>query len=152
MIYYAISSRGINRYGGDNMNKPGSLRAAGFATIAVDKPTRAGLKVLAGDMPLAHYLRGIAFGTIKPPEGNAQSPLPGQERAVSPATIHAVAAGISELRANTVTRADYNTLELMISDIANALGIKVIDTGLRAKLKELARSRSEQLPMVEQLG
>lgn len=122
------------------MNNPGTLRAEGYCTIAADKPTRAKLKALAGDMPLAHYLRGIAFGTIKPPQGDAQEPLPGQERAVSPATIHAVAAGISELRAVTATREDYNTLELLICDIARAVGIKKINTGLRDKAKTLARS------------
>ena len=120
--------------------KQGSLRAAGSSSVAVDKPTRAKLKELAGDMPVAHYLRGIAFGYIKPPEGSAQEVLPGQERFVSPATIHAVAAGIQELRAITATREDYNALELLICDIARAVGIKRINTGLRAKAKTLARS------------
>ena len=118
----------------------GTLRAAGVTAVAVDKPTRAKLKALAGDMPLSHWLRGIAFGTIKPPQGDAQEPFPGQERAVSPATIHAVAAGIQELRAITATREDYNALELLICDIARAVGIKRINTGLRAKAKTLARS------------
>ena len=115
------------------MNRPGTVRAEGYCTIGTDKPTRARLKVLAGDMPMAHYLRGIAFGTIEPPRGGAQEPLPGQERAGSPATIHAVAAKMSALDENSAL------LLVIATAIADSMGIK-INTGLRDKFKTLARS------------
>ena len=111
----------------------GTLRAAGVTAVAVDKPTRAKLKALAGDMPLSHWLRGIAFGTIEPPRGGAQEPLPGQERAGSPATIHAVAAKMSALDENSAL------LLVIATAIADKLGIR-INTGLRDKFKTLARS------------
>jgi hypothetical protein len=70
----------------------------GLTRIAIDKPTRAKLHELAGDMPLSHYLRGIAFGSIKP-DGGAQTPLPGQERLVSRNTLASVSAEVNALAA-----------------------------------------------------
>jgi len=69
---------------------PGSLRAAGQVSIMIDKPTRTQLKKLAGDMPVSHYVRGIAFGTIKPPASDPQVPAPGLEREISENTLPAI--------------------------------------------------------------
>jgi hypothetical protein len=72
----------------------GSLRSNGASSIAVDIQTRAKLKELAGDMPVSHYVRELAFR-----EDNKRSglPLPGQERLVSNSTLPAIASTLSEL-------------------------------------------------------
>jgi len=62
------------------MNSPGSLRAVGKTSITLDIPTRAKLKELAGNsdppVPVCQYVKGLAFGYIKPPSGGAQAPMP----------------------------------------------------------------------------
>jgi hypothetical protein len=78
------------------MREPESLMSQGLTRIAIDKPTRAKLHELAGDMPVSRYLRGIAFGDIKP-GGSPQAPLPGQERLVSSNTLPAIASSINSL-------------------------------------------------------
>jgi len=56
-------------------------------------PTRAKFKELAGDMPVSHYLRALAFGQIAPPASSAQHPIPG----TSQNTIASVKAEVHEI-------------------------------------------------------
>ena len=77
------------------MRSPGTLRAEGISSIAVDKPTRARLKQLAGDMPVSHYLRALTERELaKTGKGRA---LPGTELLVSGATLPAIAEGVNKL-------------------------------------------------------
>jgi len=72
-------------------SEPGSLRSqGGITTLAIDKPTKAKIRELAGDMPLAHFAKGVFFGYIKIPGNGAQEVLPGQERGASKNTIASV--------------------------------------------------------------
>lgn len=126
------------------MRKPDSLRSmGGISYLGLDRRTKDKLRELAGDMPVSHFVRGLAFGTIELPKRKpgtgAQEPLPGQEHLVSPATIHSVAADMAELKAS------YTDLELMICDIARSLGIKRLNTGLlRPKVQDEVRSMPVQ--------
>ena len=57
----------------------GSLRSNGMCSIAIDLPTRAKLKELAGDMPVSRFVRELAFSLDKAVGGGAGSdniPLP----------------------------------------------------------------------------
>lgn len=78
------------------MNKriENSLRSNGKSTIAIDLPTRAKLKELAGDIPVSHYVRMLAFGEISAPGATPQEPLLGTERQVSSNTFAAVASQV----------------------------------------------------------
>ena len=83
-------------YMSNKLRVPGSIRAEGQTSIAIDKPTRAKLKELAGDMPVSKYVKGLAFGYITP-GGGAQEPFPGQERSVSENTLPAISSKLDRL-------------------------------------------------------
>ncbi len=79
---------------------PGSLRSIGVTAVPCDVTTRARLRVMAGDMPVSHYLRAIAFGEIELPgkgSSGSQVPLPGQELLVSNNTLASLGAKIVAL-------------------------------------------------------
>ena len=84
-----------NYTGGRGHKDSDSLMSIGWSTIAVDIRTISKLKELAGDMPVNRYLKGLAFGDIKPPSGGNQEPLPGQELAVSDNTLPAISAKLN---------------------------------------------------------
>lgn len=42
-----------------NPNRPSAIRSLGFTTMAMDAPTKKGIKQLAGETPMAHYLRDL---------------------------------------------------------------------------------------------
>ncbi len=122
-----------------------SIRASGgLTTISVDKPTLSRLKTLAGEMPLSHYLRAIAYGYIEIPKGSRQHPSPGLEAAASLNTFEAVAAEVKEIRGQ------YNTLELGFSDLINYLmGSEYVwDKGIRRKVKGFFTPPVEEPEMV----
>ncbi|MFC1968881.1 hypothetical protein ACFLVF_00100 [Chloroflexota bacterium] len=110
-----------------------SLRSIGATAVPCDVSTRARLKVLAGDMPVSHYLRGIAFGYIKPPAREPQETLNGQEKTISLNTFEAVA---SETRKNTdelvnlrdgqvKLMSDLSGIEQVLTKMAMALNITI---------------------------
>ena len=72
-----------------------TIRAGGITTVAVDKPTKAMLKQLAGDTPLYVYVKQLA---IKEMVGG-QAGLPGHEHLTSQHTIAAVKSDTAAIRA-----------------------------------------------------
>ncbi len=83
------------------MNRPGTLRAEGQASIMIDKPTRSRLKQLASDMnmPVAYYVRELAIRELKA-QGKGGA-LPGQEHFVSSNTISSVKADTTKVLTQT---------------------------------------------------
>lgn len=103
----------------ENKRQPNSLRSHGLVTVACDKPTRSKLKELAGDMPVSHFLRGVAFGEIVIDDGSggAQLPIPGQELAVSRSRL------ASKSDINQVKRAIFELNQLVALFLALPLSI-----------------------------
>lgn len=136
------------------MNKPGTLRAEGMVSIMIDKPTRALLwkQATAMRLPLAYYVRKIAQMI----DSDGQIPLSTDERLASP--IDEIKAALEENNATVATQmaaleASYSDTELLICHIANAMGIKVLNTGLRTRFKKLMRSMPDnQIALMEEAG
>lgn len=118
----------------------------GFARISVGRQTHTWLKQAAGgDESLAKCIRRLVLRELDEQKVSPVAIGFGRESAANTlaslnSQLQYTNAELSTLRANTVTRDDYNFLELLICDIANAVGIEVLHLGIRDKLRKLARS------------
>ena len=76
------------------MRQPGSTRAIGQGTIAVDLHTRERLKAIAGDKPVSQFLRDWTTEVLK------QAPLPGTGKLTAPMT--ATKSDLAQMRGEMV--------------------------------------------------
>lgn len=123
----------------------------GFARVSVGRQTHTWLKQAAGsDESLSKCVRRLVLQELD--KQKVAPALPGQGREVAKATVASVieqnTAMIAKMEA---LEASYNWLELSICEIARFLGIEVLNTGIREKIKALTGSMKEQLTL-EQIG
>ena len=99
--------------------QPDSMRTWGFTTVGVDKPTKAGIILLAGGQEIGHYMRDLIQRELT--ARDMEPELPGQE--------------LSELVVRhgvELTMDDLNLIQRVATRIAQRLGV-TID---RAKWRE----------------
>ena len=117
--------------------QPGSLRSLGVGMVAIDKPTLARLKRLAGDTPLSHKVRELVeLGEALESAGGGggEIPLPGQERMVSPNTMSAL-----NLRFQAVDEKLNAVLMWAFPDYFEGSEVKGVNSLISEKLEQVSK-------------
>lgn len=123
-----------------------ALRDVGKTTIALDIPTRAMLKQLAGDGHVSDYVRALAERELA--KTGAGRALPGQERLASPNTIAEVNSKLDRMAAAYCEL--FAKVEILINKFADGTAASMVKAykSIDKISTEEVEPQAEQSPLV----